>query len=136
MTDFEMVYMFSDYMNLIFTVFMGHVSIVFAFLIAGFLVAGRLEKSMVSVVVILFTIAVSISTFIQNRFGGAMIGVAGEMRKAVQRGESTLSWHSVTYEPEVFLSGFMLILSILMILSYLGALIFFFHRRRIALAAG
>ena len=41
-----MAYLFSDYLNLLFSVFMGHVSIVFAFLVGAFLVARKLNKAM------------------------------------------------------------------------------------------
>ncbi len=129
MSDFEMAYMFNDYLNLLFTVFMGHVSIVFAFLVAAFLVADRMSKSMVTVVIILFTIGVGVTTTIQNRFGGAMIAMGQEMRQAVADGRSNLGWHSITYEPTIIIEGFMISLTVLMILSYAGALVFFFLQR-------
>ena len=134
MSDYEMADMFNDYMTLIFTVFMGHTSMVFAFLVASYLAAQKLKPSMVWIVVFLFTIGSLVTTVAQNRFGGAFIAMGGEMRKAVVEGQSTLGWHSITYEPEILIHGLMFALSVLMIVSYIAGLIFFFHQRHVGRA--
>jgi hypothetical protein len=66
MTDYEMAYIFND--NIIVTLFMSFISIVFAFLVPGNMVVHKLKSYMVSLVVILFTIASSILIFLMNRY--------------------------------------------------------------------
>ncbi len=132
MSDYELVSLFNEYITIVFTVFMGHCSLIFAFLIASFLVAHRLRTSMATVVILLFTFAIFATTFVQNRFGGAMAGLAKEMRRAVNEGESSIGWHSITYEPEIYMAIFMHTLTTLMVLSYIGSVAFFFIQRKSA----
>ena len=66
MSDYELVSLFNEHITIVFTVFMGHCSLIFAFLIASFLVAHRLRTSMVAVVILLFTFAIFATTFVQN----------------------------------------------------------------------
>ncbi|MFT5134606.1 MAG: hypothetical protein ACI9SC_003086 [Gammaproteobacteria bacterium] len=78
---------------------MSYVSIVFAFLVAGNMVAHKLKSNMVSLVVVLFTIASSILIFLMNRYGSQFSNTAKLMRETVEDGRLSLEWHPITYEP-------------------------------------
>ncbi len=133
MTDYEMIYIFQENLNLIFTVLMSYVSIVSAFLVVGHLISAKLNVAMVSVVTGLFTLVSITMTFLMNRLTTTFIGIGGEMRKSVDEGTSSLGWHNITYEPEFLAQGAMVALTSLLILTYVGAIIFFFHQRRVGL---
>jgi hypothetical protein len=130
MTEYEYADLFNEYMNLIFTVFMGHASLVFAFLIAGYLVAHKLRPLLAYIAIMLFTIAIGLPTFVQNRFGGAMMGLAAEIRQASESSASLLAWHSITYEPEQYIVWAMYSITFVMVMSYVAALVFFFYQRK------
>lgn len=130
MTDYEMAYLFNDNINILITLLMSFSSVVFAFLVAGNIVAHKLKSSMVLLVIALFTIASSILIFLMNRFGNQFANIATLMREAVENGSSSLGWHPITYEPAVLPLFLMVTFQTLMILLYIGALIFFFHQRR------
>ncbi len=133
MTDYEMIYIFQENLNLIFTVLMSYVSIVSTFLVVGHLISAKLNVAMVSVVTGLFTLVSITMTFLMNRLTTTFIGIGGEMRKSVDEGTSSLGWHNITYEPEFLAQGAMVALTSLLILTYVGAIIFFFHQRRVGL---
>ena len=57
MTEFELLSMFNEYETIMQNSFMNFVTILFAFLIASFFVAARLNKRMSLVVVSVFTLA-------------------------------------------------------------------------------
>ena len=58
MSDFELVYMFTEDVNSLETAFMNFIAMLTAFLVAGYLVADKLKPNMVFIVVTLFTLAV------------------------------------------------------------------------------
>ena len=56
MTDYELVYIFTENLNSLQSAFMNYVAVLFAFLIAAYLIADKLKSSMVFIVVGLFTL--------------------------------------------------------------------------------
>jgi len=133
MTDYEMIYTFNDYLNLVFTVLMGYVSIVSAFLIVGYLISSKLDSKMTSIVVGLYTIITIPMVFICQRLTDTFVSIVKEIRKAVNDGASSLGWHNITTEPEFLAQTIIIIIPIVMILAYMASLIFYFHQRRVGL---
>ena len=136
MSDYEMVSIFHENLSLIFTVLMSYVSIVSAYLVVGYLVSAKLQPVMVSIITSLFTLFSITLTFIMNRLASTFVGIGQEMRRAASDSTSSLGWHNVTSEPEFLSAGAMFAFTALLILTYLGALVFFFHQRRVGLATG
>ncbi len=83
MTDYEMVYLFQENLNLIFTILMGYVSIVSAFLIVGYLISSNLNSKMSSIVVGLYTMITIPIKFICQRTTDTFVDIGREMRNAV-----------------------------------------------------
>ena len=133
MTDYEMFYVFQENLNLIFTILMNYISIVFAFLVVGYLVSARLNTSMISIIIGLFTLVSFVMTFALNRTAQTILDIGEEIRNAVHNGTSSLGWHNIT-DPEILIQGPMITFTSIMILAYIGAVIFFFHQRGVGLA--
>ena len=135
MTDYELVSVFQENLNLIFTILMSYVSIVSAFLVVGYLVAAKLKPSMVGIITGLFTLISFTMIFVMNRVAQTFVAVGNEMRKVTNDGASSLGWHNITHEAEFLSGGIMFAFTSILILTYFGALIFFFHQRREGLSA-
>ena len=133
MTDYEMIDIFFVNLNLLFTILMSYVSIVSAFLVVGYLVSAKLKPSMVSIIIGLFTLVSFVMTFALNRTAQTILDMAEEIRNAVHNGTSSLGWWNIT-DPEILLQGPMITFTSIMILAYIGAVIFFFHQRGVGLA--
>ena len=57
MSDYEIVFMFNEYASTSTDMFMNVVTVISAYLIAGYLVAAKLKRGMAILVTILFTAA-------------------------------------------------------------------------------
>jgi hypothetical protein len=124
MTDFELMSLFNEYEALTQVSFMNFVTIIFAFLIASFFVAGKLNKPMTIVVIGVFTFASlqqGLSVFLQ------ISDQAGLVPEIVNR--DTLQWHGVNRVGETSIPIAAAIYFGTIVFGYLGTLIFFFHQR-------
>ena len=129
MSDYEMADSFSSMFSGLQLLFTSYVSIVFAFLIASWLVAHKLNWLLSAVSVFLFTLVsvyfIAFTYFVaQDMLNlGALIG------QKVQAGESTLTWTGFGEEwqdpPPL-----MKLLLFLEISAYLAALLFFFYQKK------
>ena len=54
MTDYELLNIFIEFTNTVWTIFATYVSIVFAFIVAAYLVSSRLTPKVVSLVLYLY----------------------------------------------------------------------------------
>jgi len=124
MTDFELMTLFYEIENSIQIAFMNYVTIIFAFLLAGFFAADKLNRPMTIVVIVLFTFA----AFQQ---AGAYIltwsDQAGLLPDIASR--DALQWHSAAKVARVAGLFFSITYITTAIIGYFGALIFFFHQR-------
>ncbi len=128
MTDYEVLSLFNEMAANTQGAFMNFVTILSAFLIAGFLAAHKLSKTMTIIVIALFTVAA-----LQE--GAVMIfhwiGQAGLM--VDMRSREALSWHGATrggrWLGPIFTTTFVFIV----VGGYIGALVFFFHQQRTGL---
>ncbi len=128
MTDYEMMSLFQEITNTTWTVFATYVSIVFAFLVAGYLVSNRLAPRIVSVVVTLYSLVALLSVISLNRASSNGMALAAEIKRAVQENDSSLSW--VQISPDAVLSTLPVLITTVAIVAYAGSLIFFFHQRK------
>ena len=130
MTDYEMLSEFNEYWGTVFMVFSVYVTVTFAFLVASYMVADKLKTGMVWVVIGLYTITSLWLNIGLNRFA-AMAGLLGaEIKRLVIIGQSSLTWTTLSQEPDYILPLASYLIMIFPIFIYLGTLIFFFHQRR------
>ena len=104
---------------------MNFVTILFAFLIASFFVAAKLNKPMTAVVIIVFTLAAlqqGLNVFLQ-------IGDENALVPEILSRDS-LQWHGTNRIGENAVPIFNVIYFVTIFFGYIGTLIFFFHQRR------
>ena len=135
MSDYEVLDLFYVIIEALQASVMNYVAVLFAFLIASYLIADKLESSMVFVVVGLFTVVVFQQASPIIGFGNDMAGIGNliGMRAAVD--SSTLSWHGAA-QPWGSAAIYTLQYAAIAVLfcSYIGALVFFFHQRHVGRA--
>ena len=135
MTDYELVYLFVEIVKAHETSFMKYVAVLFSFLLAGYLVADKLESKMVFIIVGLFTLVAL--QMLSNIFGfGTDVASLGvEIQSRASDGATGLDWHGAAAPWGVITISVARITSIAVVgLSYIGALIFFFHQRHVGRA--
>jgi hypothetical protein len=134
MTDYEMYYLIIESASVAFTVFATYLTIIFAFLVVGYLVSHKLHASMVAIVVFLFSLASLLCTLVVVRASEGMIGLTSQVGRAIREGHSGLTWTPYG-DPNSAIVNTVLTTGIptLFFLAYAGALIFFFHQRKTGL---
>ncbi len=133
MSDYELVYFFMENINALQATFMNYVAVLFAFLIAAYLVAAKLESRMVFVIVGLFTLVALPQTFNIAGHGHDVAALASQIAARAAEDPSALGWHG-TATPVLGIVGIPILrfsVVIVVLLSYIGGLIFFFHQRHV-----
>ena len=130
MTEYEMAYLLNDmWINLI-SQTQFFFTILTTFLIASYIAAHRLTRSMTGVVVGLFLFACVGSCVNILRQTQTIIGLGNEMRAFALAGKG-LGWHAVTKVPEWALQMNGLPGVAMSVLATVAAVYFFFHCRRV-----
>ncbi len=128
MTDHEILSLFNEMAANTQGAFMNFVAILSAFLIAGYLAAHRLSKTMTVILTVLFSVVAVQEGLTVLFHWGDQIGLMVDMRS-----RETLSWRGASrggpWLGAIFNSTF----GFTVIGGYIGALIFFFHQRRVGL---
>jgi hypothetical protein len=129
MTDYNLVSLFHTSVSLLNQSLMDYVSILFAFLIAGFFIADKLKLPMVVVVIVLFTIIEA--NLLPNMYflEHDMKILGAQLALRVTNGDFALPGLVMTQKG----GNYFLTQVIVTIGSYIGAIIFFFHQRRVGL---
>ena len=130
MTDFELVTAFNDMATNTQSIFMNYVAILFAYLVAAYLTAHKLSKVMTIAVTALFTIVTFQETFTLLFTWKDQVGL---MRAFQAR--ATLNWHGASSGGIWVGTLFYLLFGVTTMGGYVGALVFFFLRRRSDLRA-
>ena len=130
MTDYEMLSVFTEFWNIIWVIFATYLSVTFAFLVVGYLVATKLKPMMVSLIVALYSLVALWCTFGINRFVVNAPELSREIKRAVVESESTLGWSAVATTPEFVISAIPIILLVLTVAAYAGSVAFSFHQRK------
>lgn len=125
-----MLSVFMEIVNAIWTVFATYVSVVFAFLVVSYMVAGKLKPAIVSIIVALYTLVALWATWALNRGAASLTALVSEMKRNIAAGASSLSWHPATHTPDFLLTMIPVIVTFVVLLAYAGSLIFFCYQRR------
>lgn len=130
MNEFEMVTLFLDFYNHALAYFELFIASLSAVLIVGYLVGPKLTKTMVAVIIGLFTMVTVVCMW--HTIGAYSDGtaMAQEIAKAQALPDSKLKWMFQGNPPEN-LNYFAPILSGIIIIAYVGAIVFFFHARNL-----
>lgn len=133
MSDFEMLSSFSQTFDFLLSSFTTFLTIVFAFLVASTLLAGRLTRTLAGIAVGLFSLASAFFILLTFSVARDVAQAAEQIKMAVAEGRSTLGWIGfVASDAPV---GWTLpSLGVLMAFTFVAALVFFFHQRRLAYA--
>jgi hypothetical protein len=133
MSDFEMMMIFNEAFDGLQSSFTTFLSIVFGFLVASTLLANRLTRTLAGIAVGLFSLASAF--FILQAYGVAtnLGAIVEQMKIAVAAGRSNLGWVGFVGTDLGIGANFKLA-ALLMALTFVASLIFFFHQRRVASA--
>ena len=132
MSDYELIDLLYQNISVLQTVIMNFVAVLFAFLIAGYLVADKLGSRIVLIIVALFTIVALQQALATIGVAHDFVGLIGLLADRASQDSSNLGWHSSTLsikgvgQPVLHYGP-----TIVIIFSYIGGLIFFFHQRHL-----
>jgi hypothetical protein len=131
MSDFEMIMVFNGAFDGLLSSFTTFLTIVFAFLVASTILAARLTRTLAGIAVGLFSLASAF--FIMQAWGVAInLGlIVEQMKTAVAAGRSGLGWLGFVGN-DLSLGVNFRFVAVLMALTFVAALVFFFHQRRVS----
>ena len=129
MTDAELLSAFSSFVNTSWMIFTAYVSIIFAYLVAGYLISSKLGSKMVILVSTIYTLVAMWAIFAINTNLQSISAAASEIRRVVREGESTLDWLPVVKIPEFLDATVPIIVTLITIGAYVGSIVFFFYQR-------
>ena len=121
MTEFEIAYMTNEYVNTLLTTFINYVSIVFAFLVAAYLVAPRLNTAMSSLVLILCSLT-SFYLILAVRYLASRVSVVQSGESPIQGGSDLVPLLDLSLPSQLEL--------MVMVLAYIGSMTFFVQQRK------
>ena len=132
MSDYELIdLLFSDVIGIQTTV-MNFVTVLSAFLVVGYLVADKLDKTIVIIIVALFTLVTFYQTLATIGLGHDFEGLIGVLGERADRDPSALGWQSATMSIREFGLPIMRFTpTFVVVFGYIGGLIFFFRQRHL-----
>lgn len=125
MTDYELLSLFSEFGGNTQETFVNYVGVLSAFIVAAYLVADRLTTKMTVVIVTLFSIVALQQGSALLLHWGDQVGLLAEIRT-----RDELMWHGAHRAPPSIGLIFYATYFITVFGGYIGALVFFFDRRR------
>ena len=130
MNDHDLITLFHTSVELSNQTLMDYISVLFAFLVAGYFIADKLKLPMIILLIILFTV-IEIRLITNMYFlSNDMDILSAKMAILVENGDFGLpGLVMATPGDNYFLSQVIVTIG-----SYIGALIFFFHQRSVGLA--
>ena len=135
MSDYELVNLFQLHLINVQTEVMNYVALLFAFLIAAYLIADKLESSMVFIVLGLFTLVVLQQAGPVLGTGHDFAAIAGQIAARAAEEPSGVGWHGAATPwglTAVSITRFSA--GAVLFVSYIGGVIFFFHQRHVGRA--
>ena len=130
MTDYEMMSLVVEVVNTLWAIFATYVSVVFAFLVASYLVASELAARIVAIVITLYTLVALWSFWGLNRTAVTLSNLIAEIQRAVEEDGSSLAWYPGVSVPDFMLAAIPLLITTVAVVAYAGSLGFFFHQRK------
>jgi hypothetical protein len=131
MTDFELAMLFKEYLSLLQSQYINLVSVIFAFLVAGYLVASKLQSMMVVVVITLFSAFVLDAILALNFLAADTLRLQELMAARIEAGSTELLFHSGargdTASADFFFAASR---AVAVAGGYIGSIVFFFYQRR------
>ena len=128
MTEYEMVDLYLEFRNSAAVSFMNFVSASFALLVATYAVGQKLTRSMVAIVVILFTLFTWTILLADFESLTNMVNVASKIKLLSADADSELSW-MFKGTPKLLLDFAPIVSASTIIIAYLATLAFFFLTR-------
>jgi hypothetical protein len=132
MTDYELVSTLNETLSILWLIFSTYVSIVFAFLVASYLVANKLMPKIVPLLLFIYSLVAFWAISGLYRTGLGVIGIVGEIKRGVLESTSSLSWHSSMSMSDSLLDYMPVIVTSIPTLAFIGSILFFFHQRKIS----
>ena len=129
MTEFELIYLFNEFLNTAYSRLNDFMVGLFAMLAAGYLVAAKLSRTMTSLLVGLFTVFSMTTMFPAIAAMDRMVLASQQVRLVASQAGSELS-ALVSIMPAR--SIVIPVTVILLVAAYCGAVVFFFQARRSA----
>ena len=130
MSDYELLDVFMMAVETLWIIFSTYVSIVFAFLVVSFLVAGKLQRSLAVIVIALYTLVVAWAVWAMSRGSASVAAIAGQMKLHAQDGSSSLGWHPAANTPDFVIWAIPVVITLIAFLAYIGSLFFFYIQRQ------
>ncbi len=130
MSDYELFNTFTEIWNLVWVIFTVYLSVTFGFIVAGYLVASRLERMMVSLVIGLYSLVAAWCFVAIERFATNGVRIATDIREKVDAGQSSLGWTTMATEPADQIAVVRFLILALLILTFAGSIAFFILQRR------
>ena len=131
MTDFELIMLFNETFDFLISSFTTYLSIVFAFLVASLVLGKRLNRLLASIAVSLFSVASLLFCLLCFAVSRNLGELAEVIKNAVRAGQSELSWVGFVAQDAPIGRG-TAVIAVLMFLSYVACILFFFYQRRSA----
>jgi len=136
MTDFELLSIFIAFTNTVWMIFATYVSIVFAFIVAAYLVARRLSGQVVHLIIALYSVVSLWSIWAIRQNAVAISATVEEMKRVVAENGSSLGWVPQLAIPESMIPVVPWLITLLAVVAYVGSVFFFFFQRRIGAPSG
>jgi hypothetical protein len=131
LTDYELFSAFAEAWTLVWLIFATYLTVTFAFLVAGYLVSHSLKPAMATLVVGLYSLVALWCTFGINRWVTTAASMTREIQRAVAEDGSTLGWTTMATTPESVTGAIPLLLLVICVGAYAGAVVFFFYQRKL-----
>jgi len=125
MTDYEVLSLFGEFATNIQDTFVNYVGVLSAFLVASYLVADKLTSRTAIVLVGLFSLVAVQQGAALLLHWNDQVGLLTEIRT-----RDELAWHGANRAPAWFGLIFYITYFVTVFGGYVGALVFFFDRRR------
>jgi hypothetical protein len=130
MTEFEMAYLHVELVNSMGMLFTGYFTVFTGFLVASYLVAHKLTRTMTIIGVGMFVFLDVGAIMLNYRTISSLAGLSLKMHGMAQTSDM-LTWHSTATTPEWTFDALPLVGVALYSISMIAAVYFFFHCRRV-----
>jgi pheromone shutdown protein TraB len=129
MSDADLLNAFTNFVNTSWMIFTAYVSVVFAYLVAGYLVSSKLGSNMALLVSTIYTLVATWAIFAINTNLQSISATAREIRRVVEEGESTLGWLPIVDIPDFLDTTMPVIVTFITVGAYVGSILFFYYQR-------
>ena len=130
MSDAELLEAFTNFVNTSWMIFTAYVSVVFAYLVAGYLVSNKLGTRMILLVSTIYSFVAMWAIFAINTNLQSVSAAVIEIKRVVSEGDSSLGWLPIVSVPDYFNIAIPIIGTFITISAYLGSVLFFIYQRR------